>query len=215
MRGSATNNTKISDKQKIVPCIVCGDAIVIGKFDKKDQKCEKCQNIPKGRLKVAEPEVRKLPSKPVVKLPAKPSGFAVALGELAVKLGFEINEKRLWKKKYAIDGGGVATVHIMVDLGLAGQEPRIGYFSLTTQRAVGVNDNLKKFMPPDAATDCELLASELGGAAVQKPQIGQEKCDGCGLLTDQFGVKGNKVLCIRKGGCFKKAFTSGGAESVE
>jgi len=211
MRGSAVNNTKVNANQKIVPCSVCNEPVLVGKFDKKDQKCEKCKNIPKGR----NTAVRKLPSKPVVKLPSKPSSFAVALGELAVKLGFEINEKRLWKKKYAIDGGGVATVHIMIDMGLSGQEPRIGYFSLTVQRAVGINDNFRKFMPPDAASDCELLASELGGVEIQKPQIGQEKCDQCGILTDQFGVKGNKVLCIRKGGCFKKAFTSGGAESVE
>jgi len=211
MRGSAVNNTKISASQKIVPCVVCGEPVIIGKFDKREQTCERCRNIPRGKPKASE--VRKLPIKQVTKLPAKPSGFAVALGELAAKLGFEVNEKRLWKKKYAVDGGGVATVHIMIDMGLAGQEPRIGYFSLTVQRAIGINDNLKKFMPPDAATDCELLASELGGVAAQKPQIGQEKCDACGALTDQFGVKDTRVLCIKPMNCFKKAFNNKGAES--
>ena len=72
-------------------------------------------------------------------------------------------------------------------------------------------------MPPDAASDCELIAAELADHIVTKPQIGQNVCDGCGVITDEFGVdpKHGKILCVKPNNCFKKSFTSAGAEAQE
>jgi hypothetical protein len=214
MKGSQVNNIKFdASKQKLVPCEACGKSVVVGKFAKKEQKCEACRNPTKNvgaREKVQE--VRRISP---VKVQDKPSSFASQLATLANKLEFEITDRRLWRKKYAIDGGGIATIHIMVEPGITGQDPKLGYFSIVIQRAVGLNDDFRKMMPPDAASDCELLVSELGGADVRVAQIGQEVCASCGQLTDQFGVRGNKVLCVRPNNCFKRAFNSRGAEAEE
>lgn len=206
MKGSSVKNIKFDpDKQKIVSCVVCKQPMVVGKFAKVGQKCHGCQNIPKGSRDHKEPEVRKIK--------ADPNSFAVKFVEMVTKLGFDATDKRLWRKKYGIDNGGIATVYVMVENNIAGHEPHLGYFSLIIQRAIGLDEDFRKFMPADAASDCELLASEFGAVEVRRPQIGQERCAICGELTYEFGVdtKNNRILCAKK--CFKKMFTSRGAES--
>jgi len=98
---------------------------------------------------------------------------------------------------------------------VAGEGPRLEYISMTIQRAIGLDEDFRRFLPADAATDCELMSSELGVERGKQPQVGQEKCDSCGAITDEFGVdtKEGKVLCIRPNGCFKKKFNNRGAEA--
>lgn len=208
MRGSTIKNIKFNpEKQKIIQCEVCGDSVIVGKFAKRNQKCEKCQkiNIKKNILKEK--------SKPV----EDESIFVKKLARMASELGFELTDRRRWRKKYAINGGGVATIHIMIDSGVTGKEPSVDYFSYITQRAVGINDNFRKFMSPDAAGDCDMIAAEFGKQSTYKPQVGQEECSKCGAMTDEFGVdnKNNRILCIRPNNCFRNYFTTGGAESEE
>jgi len=210
MRGSTVKNVKFrSDKQKLVRCDACGSEMVVGKFAKRNQVCDNCKNIPKGKdaIKIAG----KIPEE------ERPANFMARLGDLAQKLGYTINDKRIWHKKYAIDGGGVVNIHAMIDPGVVGAKPKLDYFSLTIQRAINTNEDFRQFMPPDAASDCELLASEFGDKEIVKHDIGKERCDGCGVLTEEFGVDTStgKILCVRPNGCFRKKFTSGGAESHE
>ncbi len=187
------------------------------KFAKKNQTCDKCKNISKG----AKDKSAKSTAKP--KKPKKngedttPQGtFGARLGEIAKRLGFDITRDRIWRKKYAIGGSGIATTHIMVEPGITGKQPRIEYFSFIIQRAVGINEIFREIMPPDAASDCELIASELGEQDIIRPQVGMEKCDSCGSMTDEFGVdtKKGKILCVKPNGCFKKKFSNAGAEAL-
>lgn len=200
MKGSNTRNIKFDGAtQKIVHCDVCKTELVVGRFAKTTQYCEDCKNIPKGK-KDKEKEVVKLP---VIK---ETNSFGTKLQDLALKLDYEITPNRIWRKKYAIDSGGVAVVHLMLDRDLANGQNTLSYFSVTTQRAVGINDDLRKFMPADAASDCEVILSELSGIEIAKPKIGQEKCAKCGALTDEFGVDTNRglVLCIKPSNCWRK-----------
>ena len=205
MKGSSVTNIKFdSKKQKIVICDGCGTEIIIGKFAKKTQRCEKCKNVSTNR-------------KNRDSTTAKDKKFAVKFSELANKLGFTVNNNRIWRKRYAINEAGIITIHLMIEPGRHGNEPKLEYFSMVIQRAIGLNEDFRKFLPPDAASDCEILASELGEEQQIKPQLGMEKCDGCGSMTDEFGVdnKRCKLLCIKPNNCFKKSFTTGGAEGVE
>ena len=131
-------------------------------------------------------------------------------------MGYEITDRRSWKKRYAIDGGGIATIHIMPEQSNTGMGPRLEYFSLVIQRAVGVNEDFRKFMPPDAVSDCELLASELAVQSSVTPKLGQEQCDKCREYTDEFGVdnKSGKILCVKPNNCFKKSYNRLGAEAA-
>jgi hypothetical protein len=209
MKGSAIKNIKFNpEKQKLIQCEVCGDSIIVGKFAKVNQKCEECKKI--SKKKKAEKQEK-------LKLVEDESTFAKRLTRMAIELGFDITDKRLWRKRYAIDGGGIATIHIMIEPNITGKEPSVGYFSFVVQRAIGVNENFRKFMPPDAASDCEMIAIEFGKQNIYKPQVGQEKCAKCGSMTDEFGVdnKNNRILCIKPNNCFKQYFTTAGAESEE
>jgi hypothetical protein len=203
MRGSTVQNIKFDpDKQKIVICDKCKKEIVVGKYAKNKQRCMNCRTNKKKSVK--QPE-------------EKNGSFGAKLVNICKELDFQVTNKRSWKKRYPMDGGGIATIHIMPEQGIVGMEPRVEYFSLVTQRAIGVNENFRKFMPPDAASDCELIANELGSKSISEPQLGQQKCDKCNEYTDQFGVepKSNRVLCIKPNNCFKSHFTSSGAESVQ
>jgi len=203
MRGSIAKNIKLdSSKQKLVRCEVCQREMVVGKFAKKGQTCHECKTMPKGKdAKNKSIDTRE--------------SFGQKFVALMNKLGFTVTDKRLWKKKYAVDGGSVVTIYPMVEQGVAGEGPRLEYISMTVQRAIGLDEDFRRFLPADAATDCELMSSELGVERGKQPQIGQEKCDACGAITDEFGVdtKEGKVLCIRPNGCFKKKFNNRGAES--
>ena len=193
MKGSVTKNVKFNpNKQKLVRCDACGKEIIVGKFAKLGQICESCRNIPKGRDSLNKP------SEP----------FGQKFITVMNKLGFDVTDKRLWKKKYAVDSGSVVTIYPMIEQGLAGESPRLEYISMTIQRAIGLEEDFRKFLPNDAASDCELLVSELGIKAHKKPQIGQEKCDVCGQITDEFGVdtKHGRILCIRPNNCWRKHF---------
>lgn len=201
MKGSSVQNIRFDpNKQKLVNCS-CGKQIVVGKFAKNDQKCTDC------RLNNHNINTEEISN----------DSFSKKLLNICDKLGYQVTDKRTWMKKYPIDGGGIATIHIIPELPTSGNGPRIEYFSLVIQRAIGINENLRKFMPPDAAADCEVIANELGERTLLKPQLGQEKCDECGEYTNEFGVdsKRGKILCIRPNNCFKKHFTSSGAESLQ
>lgn len=229
MKGSKVANIKLNPTtQKIVECEKCGVSLVVGKFSKNNQTCEsaghfpsnsKCKSNSKPKNKSArekisntkkQDEVRKLDS------PKKEFGsFGKHFVSIAAQLDFEPDEKRRFRKRYAIDGGGIAIVYPHVEPGMAGRGPKLEYFSLIIQRVVGVNEDFRNFMPPDAASDCELLASELGEKVIARPDVGTAVCDACGTITSEFGVdpKNDKVLCVRPNGCFKKAFTNAGAEA--
>lgn len=211
MKGSAVNNIKFNpDTEKLINCMVCGNTMLVGKFSKKEQECFYCKESKKESK-----AVKNTPK--LYEIDDPPGSFGKKLGNLATKLNFEITSKRLWRKKYAIDGGGIATIHIMVGPAVTGDKAKIEYFSLTVQRAIGVNENFRKFMPTDAASDCEILAAELAETNIARPQVGQEKCDKCGAFTDEFGVDAafNKILCVKPNNCFRKKFTNAGAGSVE
>jgi hypothetical protein len=202
MKGSSTRNIKFDrNKQKIVKCEVCNKEIVVGKFAKRGQLCAECRNIPKGKDSL---------NKHIDTRESFGQKFIVMMN----KLGFTVTDKRLWKKKYAVDGGSVVTIYPMIEQGVAGEGPRLEYISMTVQRAIGLDEDFRKFLPADPATDCELLATEFGTERKQI-QIGQEKCDICGAITDQFGVdtKRGKVLCIRPNNCWRKHFNNSGAEA--
>lgn len=209
MKGSKIKNIRFDpNKQKIVACEVCNREIIVGKFAKKDQKCENCINLSKKKnVKKVEEEVKK---------PVKLSTFSSRFYELVTKLGFEVTDKRIWRKKYPIDGGGIVSIHPMIEHGVAGEEPKLAYFSLIIQRAVGLNDNFRKIMPPDAASDCEILADEFDTISRPKHKIGQEQCAMCGAITDEFAVdtKNARILCIKPNNCFRKFMSGGGAESL-
>jgi hypothetical protein len=214
MKGSTVQNIKFNpDKEKIVECQACHTSIVVGKFAKIGQVCDKCKNTPKG--KASTNSSKQEPERQVRKLETPNPSFAKKLEEISTRLGFEIDSRRIWRKKYGIDNGGIVTTYIMVEPGVAGEKPRIDYFSVIIQRAVGINEDFRKFMPPDAASDCEVIASELGTIVSSKPQLGQEKCDSCGAMTDEFAVdnKRGRILCVRPNNCFKKNFTNAGAQA--
>jgi hypothetical protein len=86
---------------------------------------------------------------------------------------------------------------------------------MTIQRAIGLDEDFRKFLPADAASDCELMASEFSMERSKPLQIGQEKCDSCGAFTDEFGVdiKNGRILCIKPNLCFKRKFNAVAAES--
>lgn len=207
--GSAVKSIKYDPtKQKLVPCVSCKEEmVVIGKYAKKDQKCKKCKDIFAQAGNQPKQKTKEIDNK----------SFAARLQDLCNKLEFTITDKRTWKKRYPIDGGGVATVHIMPEQAMTGMGSRIEYFSLVIQRAVGVNEDFRKFMPTSAASDCELIVGELGQIQAFNPKLGQEKCDRCNEYTDEFGVdpKAGKILCIKPNNCFKKYFTSRNAEAEQ
>lgn len=235
MKGSTVKNIKLDpNKQKIVECDVCGVALVVGKFAKNKQTCmsanqfpsnSKCKLPIKGKKKSARDKIADTKTQNAVRRLDKSSDdkinkedtFGVKLTKLMKQLDFDIDNKRRYKKRYGIDGGGIVTIYPSIVPGVAGKGPTLEYFSVIIQRAVGVNEDFRNFMPPDAASDCELLASELGEQVIARPDIGTIRCDSCGSLTDEFGVdpNQNKVLCIKPNGCFKKAFTNVGAEALE
>jgi len=238
MAGSEVKNLKLDpQKQKLVDCTACGQPLVVGKFAKNEQTCESSNyypaNCPKRSQAVAQVDTPKTKSKsarqkleevkdPEPK-PTKKNGkdnsehgkFAAEYTRLMDQLGFEIDNKRRYQKRYAIDGGGIITIFPHVENGVAGIAPKIEYFSVILQRAVGVNEEFRRFMPPDAASDCEVIAAELGGGIVAQPQVGMAQCDNCGAMTDEFGVdqKGNKVLCMKPNNCFRKHHTNAGAQA--
>ena len=221
MKGSRVSNLKFDpNKEKIVGCGVCGEQMVVGKFSKINQKCTKCESVPKGKpkeekqvVKIVNPVKKKDNGKIVGDTSKFASGFTKVMNELE----FEIDSSRRYKKKYAIDGGGVMIIYPFVEHGIAGSSPKVEYFSTIVQRVIGVNENFRELMPPDAASDCELIASEFAEHMVATPQIGQNICDRCGAVTDEFGVdpKRGKILCVRPNNCFKLSFTSAGAEAQE
>ena len=210
--GSATKNLQIDpNKQKIVDCIACTSQIVVGKFTKKEQKCDKCKDIPKGKASAdkKKSEIRRIEEQ-------KPT-FGAELVKLTAELGFEVDRNRNFKKKYPIDGGGVATIYIHIDSGITGKGQTIEYFSLITQRAVSVNEDFRKFMPPEASSDCEVITAEFGGRQTISHDIGYNKCDNCGEMTNEYGVdpSAGKILCMTPNKCFMKKFSNAGAESEE
>jgi len=212
MKGSAIKNIKFnSNKQKLSPCVVCGKELVVGKFAGTKHTCEVCKNIPKGKISINKEPVK------LVKGAGKQSIFAAKFTEMANKLGFEVNNKRLWCKKYAIDGGGVAIVHLMLDQGIQNEEKHLDYFSLTIQRAISISENFRQFMPAEAASDCEVLASEFGDKELIKHEIGKEICSKCGAITSEFAVdtKQGRILCLRPNSCWKKYMNNSGAEAHE
>jgi len=213
MQGSNVNNIKFDpDKQKLVVCEGCKRPIVVGKFAKNNQRCSDCKNLNKGKnkLKVVETPAEKPTN-------TEKKNFGAKLVDLCNQLEFTITDKRSWKKRYAVDGGGAATIYIMPEQGNTGMGPRLEYFSLVIQRAIGVDEDFKKFMPPDAVSDCELLAAELSSKVSIKPRLGQEQCDSCQEYTDEFGVDPTrgKILCVKPNNCFKKSFNRIGAEASE
>lgn len=234
MKGSSVNNIKLDpEKQKIVECEACGVALVVGKFAKKSQTCvtakqfpsnSKCKPQPaktkSAREKISKTKednkVRSIESAPKKKQQKAPAtSYGAKFIDMMNQLGFEPDAQRRFRKKYAIDGGGIATIYPQVEQQVGGQSKKVEYFSIIIQRAVGVNEDFRKFMPPDAATECELIASELGEQVITRPDVGTVKCDDCGAITDEFAVdpSKDKVLCVRPNGCFKKAFTNAGAEA--
>jgi len=239
MQGSNVKNIKLDpNKQKLVECTKCKLPLVIGKFAKNEQTCATANYFPtncpekKGNVSPIKPKSarEKIAAVQQTDTPApkatsdKPNGknhspaaeFAASFTKLMDQLGFEIDNQRRYKKRYAIDsGGGVMTIYPHIAHGVTGENPRIEYFSMILQRAISVDEEFRKIMPPDAATDCELLSAELGEQTALKPEVGYSKCDGCGITTDEFGVdiKNNKVLCIKPNNCFKRGFTTRGAEA--
>lgn len=141
--------------------------------------------------------------------------FAANLTRIMNELGFDIDSRRRYHKRYAVDGGGVITIYPHIEPGIAGGTPKLEWFSVILQRAVGINEDFRRFMPPDAASDCEVIAHELGDHSTQQTQIGMSQCDQCGEYTDEFVVdpKRNKILCMKPNNCFKKRHTSAGAQS--
>lgn len=213
MKGSEVSNIKFDQsRQKIIRCESCDDPMVVGKFAKTVQKCAKCKGAPKGR-DAAEAK-KEAASKSNGEDKSSEGSFAARLAEMAKSLDFDITRDRIWRKKYSADGG-IMSLFIMVEPGVAGEEPRVEYFSIITQRAVGLNEDFKKIMPPDAANDCNVIASEFSRVARVDHTIGQNKCDKCGVLTDEFGVNNNtgKVYCVTPNNCFKNSFSGAGAEA--
>lgn len=214
MKGSDIKNIKFdNDKQKIVYCQVCEKPLVVGKFAKTKQSCNDCKNINKSKS-----TSYKKPSKKENGKDSSESGkFAARLVELAQRLDFDLDAKRVWRKKYASSDGGITYVYIMIEPGVAGQEPRVEYFSVITQRAIGLEEDFRKFLPPDAASDCEVIAEEFGVIKQVTESVGQTECAMCGEYTDQFGIdpKRDRILCITPNNCFKKSFTGVGAESEQ
>lgn len=208
--GSNVNNIKFDpNKQKLVICEGCKREMVVGKFAKNNQRCAECKNLNKKKPPVEIKPVEK-PTNDVNKK------FGAKLEEMCLRLGYSITEKRSWMKRYAIDGGGAATIYIMPEQSNSGMGPRVEYFSLIIQRAIGVNEDFGRFMPPDAVSDCEVLANEFAPKVSIKPRLGQEQCAICKEHTDEFGVdtKNGRILCIKPNNCFKKHFNRAGAESV-
>lgn len=231
MKGSSVNNIKLDpNKQKIVECEKCGVPLVVGKFAKNNQTCistkqfpsnSKCKpqaiktsaadNIQKVKDEFVEKEDSKVDSN---SNKLKDNSIGTQFVVLMNKLGFEVDANRRFKKRYAVDGGGIAVVYPNME-NIGGEKPKLEWFSVIIQRAVGVNEEFRRFMPPDAASDCEVIASEFAEQIITRPEVGTVKCDSCGSLTDEFGVdpKRNKVLCIKPKNCFKKAFMNVGAEA--
>lgn len=205
MPGSKVGNIQFDpQKQKLVHCEGCQQPMVVGKFAKNIQTCDSCKDMKK----------RAGNQKPIEN--ADDKTFGVKLTDIAKKLDFTITPDRRWRKRYAIDGGGVITISPMVEPGATGQPPRLEYFSVVIQRAVGLYEDFRKYMPADAASDCEVLVGALAEKEAIKPQVGQQKCDRCGVLTDEFAVDQvrNRILCIKPNNCFKKAMTGTGAQAV-
>jgi len=209
MPGSNVSNIKFDpNKQKIVICEGCQKEMVVGKFAKNNQRCSDCKNLnTKRESKQAEVPIKKEGNET----------FGVRLTNLCQELGYTITEKRSWMKRYAMDGGGIATIYIMPEQGNTGMSPRLEYFSLIIQRAVGVNEDFRKFMPPDAVSDCELLSNEFAPKVTITPKLGQEQCAECKEFTDEFGVDTSRgrILCVKPNNCFKKFFNRAGAQSVK
>lgn len=230
MQGSSVNNIKLDPaKQKIVECEKCGVPLVVGKFSKNGQSCHSTKQFPSNSKckpqvvktsasdkisKVKEKSEIDKPNK-VEKIEKKKDGsLGSQFVSLMTKLGFDVDSNRRFKKRYAVDGGGIAVVYPnMEDVGDG--NPKLEWFSVIIQRAVGVNEDFRRFMPPDAASDCEVIASEFSEQVITRPEVGAMRCDFCGSMTDEFGVdpKKNKVLCVKPNNCFKKAFINAGAES--
>jgi hypothetical protein len=145
----------------------------------------------------------------------KPSTIGEKYIGLMNKLGFEPDKQRKFRKRYAIDGGGIVVVYPNMEPSMSGGDSKLEWFSVVTQRAVGINEDFRRFMPPDAASDCELMASELGEQVITRPEVGTIKCDNCGAITDEFGVdpRKDRVLCINPNGCFRKSFGNAGAQA--
>lgn len=234
MKGSNVRNIKLDPaKQKIVECDACGASLVVGKFAKNKQTCASTNQFPSnskckpsaGKKKSAREKIADTTQSAVRRLDKSPdpkgngqdkeATFGLKFTKMMKQLDFDIDSKRRYKKRYAIDGGGIATIYPSIVPGMTGKGPTLEYFSVIIQRAVGVNEDFRNFMPPDAASDCELLASELGEQVIARPDVGTVRCDSCGALTDEFGVdpKNDKVLCVKPNGCFRKAFTNIGAEA--
>lgn len=216
-------------KQKIVDCSICKQSLVVGKFAKNGQTCEtsgyRPTLCPKRKEVEATTPVMEKPKSAREKLQevkeetnghstTPESKFASDFVKMMAQLDFDFDSKRRYVKKYDLDGGGVVYVYPHVTE-RPHDRPRLEYFSVIIQRAVGVNEEFRRFMPPDAASDCELLAAELAHVITNKSQIGMVKCDSCGEMTDEFGVdqKHNKVLCIKPGNCFRKQYTHAGAQT--
>lgn len=237
MAGSAVRNLQLDPKkQKIVECNVCEQPLVVGKFSKNYQTCETAGYYPSQcpyrdkaikenkkskaskKSKSARDKIKKEKDSIIEedKSVNEPSSeFAKRLTEIMNDLEFNIDQKRRYFKKYAVDGGGVITIYPHIEPGVAGTTPKLEWFSVILQRAVGTNEEFRRFMPPDASYDCEVLSSEFGQYDVVKPQVGTAKCDSCGSMTDEFGVdtRYNKVYCVKPNNCFKKHHTNAGAQS--
>lgn len=218
MKGSNVNNIKVDvSKQKIVECSKCGAQLVVNKFSKKGQTCESINQFPPDskcsadKKSSARDKISKTKESEIKKL--SPSNFI----KLMNKLEFDIDEKRRFKKKYAIDGGGIFLVYPQLSNPVGGEEPKIEYFSIIIQRVVGTNENFRDFMPSDAASDCEIIADEFSDKVKHTHNIGYVECDNCHVSTAEFGVdpKRNKVYCIKPNNCFKKVHNNAHAESVE
>ena len=216
MRGSEVANIKFdSSKQKIVRCQSCDKPLVVGKFAKTNQTCNTCKSAPKGKAAADAKKIAKAVDKKNGKDTSPQGTFAARLTEVALSLDFEIRKDRVWAKKYSVADGAIMNLYIMIEPGIAGAESKVEYFSTITQRAIGLDEDFRKFMPPDAANDCGVIASEFSTIARVDHNIGQTQCDKCGVYTDEFGVnnKTGKVYCIKPNGCFKKSYTGAGAES--
>jgi len=217
---SSINNVKLDpNRQKLVECVACGEYLVVGKFSKKNQTCEDANYYPSKCPKKSN--VRAIKHKSAKEKIAETKDLDESenistvnkFSQLMDKLGFEADHNRRFKKKYGIDGGGVMTIYPFMEPGVGGNDPKLSYFSIVLQRAIGVNEDFRKFMPPDAASDCELMASELGEINIIRPTVGTTVCDNCGSNTDQFGVRRDKVYCVAPNNCFEKDFSGSGAEA--
>lgn len=216
MKGSNVANIKFdSSKQKIVRCQSCDGPMVVGKFAKTVQTCDICKGALKGKAAADAKKVVKLVDKKKNKDISPQGTFAARLTEVAKSLDFEIRKDRIWAKKYSVADGAIMNLFIMVEPGIANAEPKVEYFSTITQRAIGLDEDFRRFMPPDAVNDCGVIASEFSSIARVDHNIGQTQCDKCGVYTDEFGVNNGtgKVYCIKPNNCFKNSYTSSGAES--